>query len=293
MIDIKLGVCGQYCITKKRHGNVTFRSDWFDNLITNLGMDNLGTDANAFSNCHVGSGNAAPSFTDTALQTFVAGSAFVNPATSIDSPGRYWVATYSYTFPAGSATGNLTEVGTGTAALGTVLSSRALILDGGGAPTSITVLADEDLVVQYRFRVKQPVADFAGTVDGKTITMRAAFVNTLATSSGWRQTITPFTCSNAGLAASAFSGAIGSISDGPSGILGSVSTFSQNDAAYIAGSYTRTGSYLFSGSEANGNILSFVWVHGVACWQMQMDSVISKTSPLTFRIGVRTTWARE
>lgn len=76
-----------------------------------------------------------------------------------------WVQnTLVFEFPAGRATGNLTEVGVGWTSDGVIIPnannnrvfSRALILDASGQPTTLTVLADEILRVTYMLRLYVP-----------------------------------------------------------------------------------------------------------------------------------------
>jgi hypothetical protein len=144
------------------------------NLITDFGMDSMGnvsqSSADVFwAECVVGTGNAPPQFSDTALQTFRAGTQTVLVAGSVTrqivtSP-RWIEVARTWRFPAGAASGNLTEVGvrrqTGAPQH---LFSRALIVDGGGQPTALTVLSDEILDVTFRFRWFVPENDVTGTV---------------------------------------------------------------------------------------------------------------------------------
>ena len=69
--------------------------------------------------------------------------------------------------------------------LGAVL--RALILDGGGSPTTLTILSDETLDVTYTIRVYPPTTDVTGsiTLDGVSYgyTIRPCNVSTSGTGS--------------------------------------------------------------------------------------------------------------
>lgn len=135
----------------------------FSNLITNQGLNRWGT-AGFGSYTFVGTGTVAPAVTDTTLGNYLAyqssdapGGSW-NPAISRGGSPDYWVmGSGTQRFNAGVATGNLTEVGFGyfngamTSANHRV-SSRALIVDSLGAPTSITVLADEYLDVTYSMK---------------------------------------------------------------------------------------------------------------------------------------------
>src|SRR5690606_8917143 len=97
----------------------------------------------------------------------------------------------TFRFAAGVATGNLSEVGISWLTTG-ALFSRALILDSGGLPTTITVLADEVVDVTYEFRIMAKTDDetgsvtFTGSIGGTyDWTMRSVSVATNSNNNGW------------------------------------------------------------------------------------------------------------
>lgn len=165
-----VGVKGFYTIKKYKSG---FKEPVqvvgpFSNLITNWGFERIGPgtcDSNAI---YVGSGTAPASVSDVRLGTFVARQTLDQGSNSIerDPTGvEHWAQTsFTKRFPAGQATGTLTEVGFGNEGALTpvhdyALFSRALIVDSGGSPVAITVLPDEYLDVTYTLRVYPPLAD--------------------------------------------------------------------------------------------------------------------------------------
>lgn len=165
-IGFKSGqVAGQYTIRKyKADTNELIQEIGpFDNLITNQGLNRVGT-SEFGTHVFVGTGTATPAVTDTQLGTYLnytgsfAPSLSWNPAILRGGSPDYWVqGAGTWRFNAGTATGTLTEVGIGwfvggTAAANHRVSSRALIVDSGGSPISITVLADEYLDVTYSLR---------------------------------------------------------------------------------------------------------------------------------------------
>lgn len=177
-------MAGRYKLKVMRpDGSVRIETDWFDNLITNNGLDQIvNVPGGAYSikylfiNCFVGTGSATPMFTDGSLQAYLAtGPAFssISPV-YVAGPPSYWYVRYVYRFPTGAAAGNLSEVATGHTP--TNMFSRALIVDGGGTPTTITVLSDEILDVTYEFRVYIPTGDatFSFVLNGvsQTVTSR-------------------------------------------------------------------------------------------------------------------------
>jgi hypothetical protein len=116
----------------------------------------------------VGSDNTAPANTDTILKTFIAANNTRTAATygvNSSSPYYRWNK-YTYRFNEGVAAGNISEVGVGWLVTGSTYHcwSRALILDGLGAPTTITILSDEFLDVYYEVRFHPTEVDKTGTV---------------------------------------------------------------------------------------------------------------------------------
>lgn len=163
---------------------------WQDNLLTDAGLYGLvGINYTNTNICHVGSGNAAPTIADTALQNWVAknsskvGDDFYDgsPFGARSTPPYYGWKRGTYRFAAGTATGNLSEIGLGASADGTNLFTRSLIKDTNGNPTSITVLADEMLDATYEVRMYPPLDDkvYVVNISGVdyTFTIRAAKVN--------------------------------------------------------------------------------------------------------------------
>lgn len=160
-------------------GSIKHDTGEFPNLITDTGMNRMGI-ANGesgyfflnYGRCHVGTGNTAPAFTDTALVSPLAQVQAVsgNPARTVSSGSPYWGQTrFQYDFAIGAVVGNVAEVGfspwSETTAPGNHLSARALIVDEFGAPTTITVLSDELLRVFYTRRVYMNESDVLQTID--------------------------------------------------------------------------------------------------------------------------------
>lgn len=290
MIDIKIGMRGRYKLAVKKNGDTVRETSWFDNLITNQGMNLITTSNSALNFCQVGSSSAAPAFSDVALGSRIAGVSSATYVGTIDTTDRYAVISNTYTFPGGSAAGNIAEVGVGTAATGNVLFSRALVLDSVGNPTTITVLPDEDLVVVYQLWIRQPTEDFTSIVGDKTLTIRACSVNSIA-SKGWRGN------NGAGLQlvgrgeTVAYTGAIDDITSSPSGTSATTTSVAQD--AYVADSHTRVSRITWGTTLANFAILSFSWGFGPTYWQAQLSSPITKNNTQTLRLGVRLTWSRD
>lgn len=204
MNTLNVGLEGRYKFIKHKadaEGNVipgTAKTalEWFDNLITNAGLDLLGSTAgDNLTYCRIGTGNTDPTFADTSLvaqvgSTNTAGNGGAN-GLSVDS--TYLYRRVSRRFAAGTVAGvNLAEVGMAMTASGSNIFSRALLRDTGGTPTTITLAADEVLDVVYELRMYLPAQDLpvAATIDGvaSTVTIRynttAAVINLWAASLG-------------------------------------------------------------------------------------------------------------
>lgn len=140
-------------------------ADWFPNLITNAGLNRMGNNSDWLNYCQVGSSTAAPSFTDTALGTFMAGHSSIPTSVSGNlsiSPYYAW-ARKQFRFNSGTVVGSVGEIGVGWAASGS-LFSKSRVTDVNGADTTIVVLADEILDVTYEHRFYPKLADATGTI---------------------------------------------------------------------------------------------------------------------------------
>jgi len=147
-------------------------ADWFPNLITDQGLNQMGTLATWLNACQVGSGSTVPAVSDTQLVTLVAGTTTIQSTVEgIQSTPPYYASrTRTYRFAAGVATGTLSEVGVGITATVGNLYSRALILDDTGAPTTLTILSTETLDVTYQCRYYVPTVDLTGSILLRTTT---------------------------------------------------------------------------------------------------------------------------
>lgn len=278
----------------------------FPNLITNGGLDMLGGYSNMFNTCAVGSGNTAPSNTDTALVTLVASTtnAIAAVYSTQGSSPYFGSSTVTWQFPTGAAAGNLSEVGIGTAA--TALYSRALILDGGGSPTTITILSTEALNVTYIMQQYVPLTDVTGSIMlgglSYAYTIRAA----LATNQTyWCQVFGLPTAPNlrSGFQ-TAYAAGIGAITSQPSGT-------AFGDSGCSTGSYTNgsltlqsTSNWDINHGNAPGGIGSILYQignqttgggsasFGRGIWQVGFSPVIPKDNTHVLQLLLNISWAR-
>lgn len=293
-INFPLGLKGWYMLEAVRSdGSRRLLADWFPNLITDLGLDMIGN-SQPLTYCAVGSGNATPTFGDTALQSLVGDTtAQVSQTFTAASGSPYFGTTTTvYNFPAGTATGNLAEVGVGDGPAS--LFSRALILDGGGSPTTITVLSDEALYVTYQLNQYVPLTDVTGTVViggvSYNYTLRAADANQ---SSEWA-----YRNGDAGgiNLAQIYSGTIGAITSSPSGT--GANSDSVNNVAYSTGSFTLQGTATWNIATGNfGGVKSAIAFFGTGfasrgAFQVQFNNVIPKDASHVLTLQFSTSWVR-
>lgn len=272
----------------------------FDNIITNQGLNRIGTNSDWLVHVQVGSGTATPQATDTGLASFVAGTnTIISSSSTIQStPPYYATRTLTRRFAAGAAAGNLSEVGIGWASTGSTLFSRALILDGGGAPTTITVLSDEVLDVTYQLRIYPPANDVSGSITVAGIgtvltTTRAASVTNAANWSINQNGVQggPSVLTNVHRA---YTGGIGAITAQPSGTEESASTASLS--AYSSNSFQRDATLTWGLGAANFGINSILFSFGPSFefgqLQVGLGTTITKNNTQTLSLNARHQWAR-
>lgn len=284
-----LELAGYYRLEKIRNGRRELVADWFPNIITNNGLDLFATGyTQKFQAVYVGTGSSTPTANDTQLENQIATTSGASISSGIDTTGRYVYMNAQYTFAAGAAAGNISEIGVGPTG-GNNLFSRALVVDLMGNPTTITVLSDEQLIVTYQLRLYQPTGDFTFSVDGYSITCRAANANSTQVN-GWAALTENVVLAGNLNAHSAHAGDIVAITSAPSG---QSNPSSVSTDAYVPGSYQVAGTITFGTGDANFNIKSFSYsLMAGGAWQFSVDPVIPKTSDdqLTISVGVR--WAR-
>ena len=270
----------------------------FPNLITNGGLDRFMTVEDFLNYAHVGTGSATPAFTDTALTAFKASSSTAatgdNAGTCASVPPYYAQLVKVKRFAAGVAAGNLTEVGMSWSAATGSLFSRALILDSGGTPTTITLLADEVLDVIYTLRVYIPATDITGTVDGYSYVLRAGYATTYsAGNNAWGMPASYFGLHHQSYCtAYPAASVLAAITAYPSGT--AYTATSVSDATYTTGSYTRSGviTWGLTGGNAAGGIGCISYRQNWGAFQLSFSPVVAKTSSKVFAVTVSVSVAR-
>ena len=166
-------------------GSRRLLADWQPNLITNSGMDQIGSGSKSgftvnqsgwIAYCRLGTGNTTPAFTDTVLTTHKAEAgkiSFTEGFQVATEPYYLWQKNV-YRFSQGQATGIMAEIGIGMSLSTGLLSTHSLILDTNDDPTTITIAADEQVDVTYEFR--SYMLDI--TVQNSTMTIDNVLYNT-------------------------------------------------------------------------------------------------------------------
>lgn len=288
-------VSGHFTLERIKPGVGVIQSVSFPNVITDIGMNALGEYYHP-QYIHVGTSTATPSTSDAALGAF--GVSFSGPAAGdgayANSGAPYYYASKRMVVRSaiGGATGNWTEIGVSPQAASGNLYSRALILDGGGSPTTFTVLSDEQMQASYELR-HYPVF----TDDNRTVTISGVSKDTITrvcNASNWQWLswgtdrmfhfyhCTPYT---GDINASAVSGApAGSALTGQQVV----------KAAYGSGTFYREASATWPAGSATGTHRSYVWRNDWSgpLYQVQYDTAIVKGATQQLVMNQRYSWAR-
>jgi hypothetical protein len=305
MTTITTTLRGEYNIVVKHADGTETETGWFKNLILNSGLNLLGSSSDPIKFARVGTGNSTPVVTQTSLDAQIASTTSpITQATSrvnSGSPLYETLFTNTFAFAQGAVVGNITEVGIGWATSGSTLFSRALILDNLGFPTTLTLVALDQLTVFYRLNLTPSVSDSTGSVTLNAIpytyTCRAASIASFASNIGTFQT-----------SGDGFSNAYVNIYTYPAGsVLGPVTgiptgtgLFQQptlSNITYSAGTFYRDSTWTWGPSLANhaGGLQSiqFVWgLNGYYTYQLRFDTPVPKTNTTTLVLQMRFAWNR-
>lgn len=304
--NAEVGVGGYFKIeaVNAETGERRVLADWFKNLITDQGLNRLGTGANVCTYVLVGSGSNPPAFSDTQLQSFVAVTQNVNGSDVsgyVAGPPSYVWSRRKWRFNQGAAAGNLTEIGVNwNGSSSAALFSRSLIKNGNGDPTSITVLASEFLDVTYELRLYPPQADviFQTVISGQVhdCVLRPALLS--SNSGGWGNGWNPMNFANAGPfyttfgSSHVYSGPIGTPTGLPSGDL--AGSLNYGNGSYANNSFAMPGTVSAGLNDCNlvGGIKSLVFQNYLGTFQVQFTPNIMKDATKILSLNLQVSWAR-
>jgi len=277
----------------------------FDNIITNNGMDHIGERSDWWQFCHVGTGTATELVTDTALGSFVAGQVYdadiAKSYKTVQGGSPYYGKMIRhYRFDPGEATGNIAEVGISPQGTTGDLFSRARVKDGGGSPTTITVLADEYLDVDYSYR-QYPAyvsGDLDSIVSGEDFILRGSMVTTYNNMAIGCGNVAGYMAVGTTVA-TAYSddAALGAVTGQPSATSSSnIEAADASNANYSGADYYRDITYTWGLDDANfgaGNGIKAIRFNTqMGSYQLLFDTEQPKTNIDIAELNVRLSWAR-
>lgn len=309
-----VGIAGEVrCVVTKADGTVKTDTGYQKNIILNQGMNFFGGGKGGSINeyCAIGSGNSVPVITQTALDAYIAQAIGTNITSSYtytntgDNLYRIWEQRkYRFT---GLNNVNISEIGlvsTGTAPTNYYLTTRALIKDDSGAPTSISVKTGETLDIFYKFHKVIDISDKSfviNIVDGNggsvpyNVLVRSALVgNMMYTYAG--HFASPY--SNSGAAgynnSRLYTGEIGDILSLPQG---SAYNGAAANVPYVAGSYKGEIRMSFGLDQANNSLRSMSLETTFGAWKMRFgrvsdDAPLIKTANDTLVVPFELSWSR-
>lgn len=311
LINVENKIAGFYTLRVLSQGGLVKNELSFKNLITDNGLNLWASSAapiiptasyaNSLTNvCCVGASSQEPAFSDTQLVSFIAetSTAYLNSTIVINQTNAPFFSSGKkyYQFPVGAAAGNISEIGVGTSRNN--LFSRALILDSLGNPTTINVLADEILQIEYEIvyfiNEDDQFGEFSlsgNAGDTYEYTARPAyFYDSVSGHYFWRLSEIYSTYAPAiSITNALYSGSISGISSNCSGTQrpGTMSLMS-----YVNNSFARKYNLDFSTTQGNGTSNSISVGMGIGCYQFQLSKPITKTNMQTIRLVFSQSWAR-
>ena len=291
-----VGLAGRFRMeaVSRRTGRRRVLADWFPNLILNNGLNKFGT-IYPQSRCMVGTGTSTPVATQSQLDNRIASTTSTTSVVrGVDLTDNYAYVRWTHRFNEGVAAGNLTEVGIGDS--DTSCFSRALIPDGLGNPTSITVLSDEFLDVIYELRLYPKITDTIAVVNIAGVNYDTV-LRPSAFSSWGSTTYTGFTLGGMDSSASSnpviyASGTLGDFTITPSAT--PISGGSYWGGTYVDNSYEITHRATFSITQGNQDVyMMSITSGGFGQWKMSFDPPIPKRNTNTLTLDLKLAWARK
>lgn len=295
---MKLELSGRFRIEATRpDGTRRVLAEWFPNLILDAGLNRIGS-GGFMSHCMVGSSSTAALVGQTALVTPVASTdTILTESFGTELASNYCYARRTFRFAAGAAAGNLSEVGVGWTS--SACFSRALIVDGLGDPTTITVLSDEILDVTYEFRQYWPTADGSASLTVNAVSY--AVVSRAAKVGDWAASMHRFVGNGSNdlstfwFGVRAYLGGVpadlGGITLDPGMTFNGDGTLSYG-AAYVNNSYER--GYVASFSPSVISPVTAVRAHtSMGIFKFSLNPAMPKDNTNTFSVNFKCTWARK
>lgn len=178
---VEIKSCGMQRVQVVRKGVEIIDTGFQKNMLLNgffnkLTSPTTGFNAtDAYNRTDVGSGSTPPTATDTQLESRINKKLWSSVPVSVSGGSVNLVDNtldYTYTrtfaYTEGEVVGNISEIGTtfnANAQSPDQLDTRALVRDDQGAPTTITVTSDDQLIVTHKLITKYPLDGITGSFD--------------------------------------------------------------------------------------------------------------------------------
>lgn len=307
-MDVK--IAGEVrAVLRRADGSIKTDTGFQKNIILNQGLDFLGGAGPGSSMndyCAIGGGNSAPLVTQTSLDAFIAVTGATGTTADYsyvdagDNLYRHWEQkTYRFT---GLGDVNISEVG--LVSSGQHLTTRALIKDSLGAPTTISIKTGETLDIFYKLHRVTPTEDKTFTFNGSdgadgsvpyNVIVRPMMVgNYMYTYEGHFSS--PIRTSSAGgyNDAKYNTAEIGAITAGE---LGGWSILTTEWGTYTPGSYKKRVTFKSGLNDNNFGIRSMSLPTTFGAWQLRFgrvsdDAPITKTSKDIMSMDLEFSWGR-
>jgi len=300
---IHIGVSGQYKIRVLSAGGLLLReTSWFDNVITDVGLDRFAIASNAYM--FLGTGQVEITTTSVNLTAPIMVSAqmanWASEGMQITSLPYYSWQRDIATFTVIPYSTIVYEVGIGTGLIsGTpVLLSGTLIKDIGGTPIGLPVEPGNTVEVVYELRNYMPTDDnvYTETLAGesRTCTVRPLLGSQAEVAFNsiyiWPR-LSPSVHDFEGYLNGDLNPMLGY--NVPTGTMVTDSSYEYPE--YVPGSYEMTFASTWNATKAAGPYSGFKYQSGLGMigqWQIKVDPGIVKTSTQAMRVYFRVSWGR-
>lgn len=318
-MQANMGMAGEFRVVVKRaDGSIKTDTGYQKNLILDQGLNELGR-TSIIQYCLVGLGNSLPTITQTTLDNPVVGVAkasgesYKNSYDQTTDGNLYRTSkTLKYVFN-NLANKNITEVGLASqysSISSYVLTTRALIKDGKGNPTTISILSGEILEIYYKLWMVIDVSDKLGVInmlDGvgnttaynyKVRPISVGYKNSHASVIGFQVNITNGNFNDGIEDLGLFTSELVAINGWLSGNISlAPDYYTKTASTYVNGTYKRTVSINIAVNTGNGSIRTLLLPTTVGSYQIRFgsvanDSPITKTNTQTLTIPVEISWGR-
>lgn len=310
MIAGYVGIAGEArVVVSDSDGSVRIDTGFQRNIILNQGLDFFGGDSGGAINtsCVIGSGNSTPVATQTKLDSFIAISNGTDKVENVsyedlgDNTYRMWEQMkYRYT---GLKDVNISEVGLASKGGSSdyFLTTRVLVKDSSGIPTSISVRTGETLDIFYKFHKIVSTADSEFTINmldgnGGSIPYKALVrpINV----GGWSRITKGISINSVVDTLSVTTNEPSNFLNSPNATISGLQLLSLS--SYTVGSYKRRVNLNFKLGDGNINIRTIffrgfdlaMFPYQIRFGSVEDDSPIKKTNKEVLTIPVEYSWGR-